>query len=92
MGRDLSRTVLIDAKPFVFWPNPDNGKCVKDMRNLIWIIGLPIIEFGADKVEKDFELLNMIDVLEDLKKEKDVRVALNERYCIRQALEDSKML
>jgi len=78
LGRDLSRTVLIDAKPFVFWPNPDNG--------------LPIIEFGADKVEKDFELLNMIDVLEDLKKEKDVRVALNERYCIRQALEDSKML
>jgi len=43
-------------------------------------------------VEKDFELLNMIDVLEDLRKEKDVRVALNERYCIRQALEDSKML
>jgi len=25
LGRDLSRTVLVDAKPFVFWPNPDNG-------------------------------------------------------------------
>jgi len=62
------------------------------IERLISSIGLPIIEFGADKVEKDFELLNMIDVLEDLRKEKDVRVALNERYCIRQALEDSKML
>ena len=28
LGRDLSRTVLIDAKPFVFWANPDNGKFV----------------------------------------------------------------
>ena len=25
VGRDLKRTVLLDAKPFCFWPNPNNG-------------------------------------------------------------------
>jgi len=25
LGRDLARTVLVDAKPFCFWANPDNG-------------------------------------------------------------------
>jgi len=78
LGRDLSKTVLIDAKPFVFWANPDNA--------------VPIIEFGADKVEKDFELLNMIDLLEELRKEEDVRPVLNEKFFIKQALEESKMI
>jgi hypothetical protein len=56
------------------------------------LIAIPIIEFGADKYDRDFELLNLIDVLEEIKNESDVRPLLNERYCIKQALEDSKML
>lgn len=53
---------------------------------------MPILEFVADKLEKDEELLNLIDTLEELKNEKDVRPVLRERFCIRQALEESKML
>jgi hypothetical protein len=49
-------------------------------------------EFIADKLEKDEELLNLIDTLEDLKNEKDVRPYLRDKFCIRMALEDSKML
>lgn len=78
LGRSLERTVMIDAKPFSFWPNPDNA--------------VPIMEYVADKLEKDSELLNIIDVLEELKDVKDVRPVLEDRFCIKQALQDSKMI
>jgi TFIIF-interacting CTD phosphatase-like protein len=55
-------------------------------------VAIPVLEFTADKVEKDQELLNLIDTLEELRELKDVRQYLNERYCIKQALEDSKMI
>jgi hypothetical protein len=50
------------------------------------------MEFIADKLEKDEELLNLIDLLEEIKDEKDVRPILKDKFCIRQALEESKML
>ena len=50
------------------------------------------MEFIADKLEKDEELLTLIDVLEEIKNEKDVRPFLRDRFCIRQALQDSKMI
>ncbi len=53
---------------------------------------VPIMEFGADKVEKDFELLTIVDLLEELKNEEDVRPVLNGKFFIKQALEESKML
>ena len=34
----------------------------------------------------------MIEMLDELKDEKDVRPVLNERFCIKQALEESNML
>mmetsp|Transcript_4520 Transcript_4520/g.4994 ORF Transcript_4520/g.4994 Transcript_4520/m.4994 type:complete len:278 (-) Transcript_4520:209-1042(-) len=78
VGRDLKRTVLLDAKPFCFWPNPNNG--------------IPVIEYYADSGEKDEELRNLIEQLEELKEVEDVRTRLAEKFSIQMALEESKML
>eukprot|EP01016_Furgasonia_blochmanni_P008167 TRINITY_DN13286_c0_g1_i2.p1 TRINITY_DN13286_c0_g1~~TRINITY_DN13286_c0_g1_i2.p1 ORF type:complete len:301 (+),score=63.87 TRINITY_DN13286_c0_g1_i2:159-1061(+) len=78
LGRDLKRTVLIDARPFAFWCNPDNG--------------IPIAEYMANDPNPDKQLLHLINVLEDLKEESDVRNYLSEKYSIKEALEQSKMV
>lgn len=41
---------------------------------------------------EDRELLNLIDFLEEVKNENDVRDVLKERFSVRKALEESKML
>lgn len=78
MNRDLSRAVYIDSKPFQFWSHPDNGVAVE--------------EYMGDGTRDDKELLNLIEFLEEIKNENDVRDVLTEKFGIRAALEESKML
>lgn len=46
----------------------------------------------ADGSKEDRELLNIIEFLEEIKNENDVRDVLTEKFGIRKALEESKML
>lgn len=46
----------------------------------------------ADGSKEDKELLNLIEFLEEIKNENDVRDVLTEKFGIRKALEESKML
>jgi len=68
LGRDLKKTVLVDTKYLTFWPNPDN--CI------------PVKEYTGSKKEC-FEMLTVIELLESLKAEEDVRKTLDEKYLIR---------
>jgi TFIIF-interacting CTD phosphatase-like protein len=82
-NRNLARSVLIDPRPLNFIMTPENG--------------YPIIPYTAEfenpsHVVKDEYLLSVIEDLEILRKEEDVRTWLNESFKVRQTLKNSKLI
>lgn len=77
LNRNLSRTVLIDTKPFSFWCNPDS--CV------------PIKPYNGNGLE-DNELEIITQILRNLEDSPDVRFDLAESYGIRDTLKESNLL
>lgn len=53
---------------------------------------MAVEEYMGDGTRDDKELLNLIEFLEEIKNENDVRDVLTEKFGIRAALEESKML
>jgi len=71
-GRNLKRTVLVDNNPLSFLANPDNGILVSNFYN----------------DPKDVTLPAVLDLLEELDGEEDVRPLLDARFGLRRALKD----
>ena len=77
VGRDLSRVVLVDSKPFSFWSHPDNAYPLKEYR-------------GGVLDEPDLALL--LDSLRGLQTAADVRPPLAQRFSVRDALREANLL
>jgi hypothetical protein len=90
--------VYIDSKAFAFWLSPENGEDIISFFNFFFYlyiiihIAVPVSEYIADSTIKDHDLVVLIDFLEELRLEKDVRPVLFHRFAIKKALEESKML
>ena len=76
IGRSLNRSVLIDHSPLNFMAEPNNG--------------IPILEYDAnnDRKQTDDKLLDTIEILEQLLREKDVRVFLKQKYGIEKMVKE----
>ena len=82
-NRDIRRSVLLDPKPINFMMTPENA--------------IPVFEYTAEyqsksDQDKDGHLLGLIEELEEIKDLEDVRVALAEKYNVRQLLKNSKLI
>jgi CTD small phosphatase-like protein 2 len=69
-GDQLKRTVLVDNNPLSFMDNPENGILVSNFYN----------------DPNDTTLLTVLDLLEDLESEQDVRPLLDARFGLKQFL------
>jgi TFIIF-interacting CTD phosphatase-like protein len=82
-NRDLARSVLVDPRPLNFILTPENG--------------YPVVPFNAEfenpsDLLKDEYLLSVIEDLEAVRKEDDVRGWLDEMFKVRQTLKNSKII
>lgn len=68
----LKRTVLVDNNPLSFLANPENGILVSSFYN----------------DPRDTTLVAVLDLLEELEQERDVRPKLDARFGLRKALQD----
>ena len=71
-GQNLKRTVLVDNNPLSFLANPDNGILVSNFYN----------------DPKDVTLPAVLDLLDELDNEEDVRPVLDARFGLKRALKD----
>jgi Dullard-like phosphatase family protein len=71
-GQQLKRTVLVDNNPLSFLANPDNGILVSNFYN----------------DPKDVTLPAVLDLLDELNDEEDVRPVLDARFGLKRALKD----
>jgi len=76
LNRDLKQSVLLDSRPLSFLSEPNNA--------------LPIAEYLAaeDEDDDDDHLLRVIDTLERLKREPDVRFKLKDEFKIEETLKE----
>ena len=76
LNRDLRRSVLIDSRPLSFLSEPNNA--------------LPVAEYLAaeDEDDDDDHLLRLIETLERLKKQPDVRFELKDEFKIAETLKE----
>lgn len=79
LGRDMRRVVYLDSRAFGYWMEPDN--C------------MVVTQFKADATQEEDEDMEMlIEMLEELREEEDVRPYLKDRFCLRKILESAKLL
>lgn len=74
LGRDLSRTMIVDNCPHAFGYHVDNG--------------IPILSWYEDS--KDVELLKLMSLLDDLHVVPDVRPVINQTFGLRAMVEEVK--
>lgn len=81
-NRDPKRSVLLDPNPVNFIMAPENG--------------IPVVPYQANEdlnhTDKDQYLLTLIEDIEELKKQQDVRPYLRETYQIRRTLRNAKLI
>lgn len=82
-NRSLARSVLIDPHPLNFILTPDNG--------------YPMLPYTAEYATpeggaRDDYLMSVVDDIETMRKEKDVRAWLNRELMVRQILKNSKLI
>ena len=75
--------MLLDSKPTNFMMTPENA--------------IPVFEYTAEYQsksadDKDRHLLALMEELDEIKDLEDVRVALSEKYNVRQLLKNSKLI
>lgn len=69
----------MDSRAFGYWMDPDN--C------------LVVTQFKADATQEDEEDMEFyIEMLEELRAEEDVRLYLEDKFCLRKILESAKLL
>ena len=81
-NRDIQRSLLADPRPLNFLMAPENG--------------LPVMPYEArgvyENAEKDEYLLRLIEEIEEIRKQDDVRQYLGKNYKVRQNLKSSKLI
>lgn len=87
LGRDRKRTVYIDAKPLSFWTFGDNCIHIYSI-----MIAIPVGLFVADNTDSRNDLVLLINLLDSLKDEPDVRTALKSKFKIQDTLKEAKFL
>ncbi|KAL4433541.1 hypothetical protein ABPG74_002938 [Tetrahymena malaccensis] len=78
LNRDMKKVVYIDSQPISFWSAPDNA--------------LPVSSYYAELHDDDNQLKEIIDELNFLSTQDDVRTILSEEFKVRETLKQSRFL
>ncbi|CAK69736.1 unnamed protein product (macronuclear) [Paramecium tetraurelia] len=78
LGRDRKKVVYVDSKPLSFWTTGDNS--------------IPVRMFLADNTDTKDDLQRLMNILERLKQENDVRDYLKKIYKVEETLRETKFI